>query len=567
MEATENGAKQGPAAPSVGERPAAAVLIPTGRSQRQQGVPRVERKGGTWHNVLATRSAVVDSFIRRASGGPGGLAGRAPCRAAARVVCFPFRAGYHRRGPGAPLLSPLFTDDERWRAFAVDCLVKRMLAPSCEGQAESAVWPACQVQALPRAASRLPHVLTDVLTLTEVLSPAWPNSAGGGNATSPGAASLVYRATIAPAPPAPCHGRLRDCVVKAVPLPPEPSGILESRTRQPGPAPAGWAHLCCATAWCEAVALAKVYPLRFLGAALVFETATRRWHVIIVMPLYRGTLWDLVDRVLPLYGKDGAPAAPKSEAEAGAEPGPRRQEREAHGGGGGGCGWPQVLLAALAQVLLYTLPRAKRAHLVAHNDLKLDNVAYRRTSKRFVFVRIRAAPDDRPPLLLAVPTYGRLFYLIDFEWASFVCPHERLCVSSAAPRHRLACAMRVWNAATDAAQVAYSLWYKMQRDFGRGPLDLFRLDAAWWDLLNALCLVASTDDSAPGVLVVTHANWEVAFYSAISRRCHLQRVERLVAFMHARYACPPDAVPPSRVVIEYDARRVLRQCVQSDMRE
>jgi hypothetical protein len=156
------------------------------------------------------------------------------------------------------------------------------------------------------------------------------------------------------------------------------------------------------------------------------------------------------------------------------------------------------MLAALAQIVLYTLPRAKRRHLVAHNDFKVDNVAYRRTSRRHLYVRIAGFP------LLAIPTHGRLFYLIDFGWASVACagPLGRaagareaptasvLRVESASCRLAAGPAMRAWNACTDPAQAAYSLTSVLAERMGLRPEGTWctyeKADEAWWTLIDAM---------------------------------------------------------------------------------
>ncbi len=115
------------------------------------------------------------------------------------------------------------------------------------------------------------------------------------------------------------------------------------------------------------------------------------------MPHYKGTLWSLTSKVLYQFGSDGR-LKQKAQARSKRDESQRKRtgggEASAHGGGGVGdgpegslpCSWPDLLLAAVTQVVLHTIPRAKQSHLVAHNDLKIDNIGYRHTERPFVYV-------------------------------------------------------------------------------------------------------------------------------------------------------------------------------------
>ncbi|ALD62092.1 hypothetical protein ml_290 [Mollivirus sibericum] len=72
-----------------------------------------------------------------------------------------------------------------------------------------------------------------------------------------------------------------------------------------------------------------------------------------------------------------------------------------------------VLEALLAQLFLVTIPVAVARGLIAHNDFKMDNVFYRHTDIRFLYV-----DDASTGKRLRIPTYGRLLTLGDLAWAS-----------------------------------------------------------------------------------------------------------------------------------------------------
>jgi len=155
-------------------------------------------------------------------------------------------------------------------------------------------------------------------------------------------------------------------------------------------------RLVCSPAWSEPVALSRTYPTHFYGAATFFCAADGDWYVCLVMPVYHSTLntlmHEITERHLGVAGRE----------------------------------WADTLLAALAQIVLHALPRAKRAHMVAHNDFKIDNVAYRHTSRRHIYVRLTCGdPRCRSCPVLAIPTNGCLFYMLDFGWASVACANAR----------------------------------------------------------------------------------------------------------------------------------------------
>jgi hypothetical protein len=330
-------------------------------------------------------------------------------------------------------------------------------------------------------------------------------------------------------------------------------------------------HLVCAPAWSEPIALSRAYPSHFYGSGLFFCATDGDWYVCLVMPLYKSTLWALLGGLTPDCAV-GDRATP----------------------------WADMLLAALAQVVLHTLARARRAHLASHNDLKIDNVAYRRTTRRHVYVRLIDLPGAP---LLAIPTHGRLYYVIDFGWSSTTVPdgaHRSVHIESAACEVAGGAAMRAWNPGTDPAQVAYSLISAARRRLGCDVhASIYSQTArSWWPLFDALAgLMAvgprsATPHSGPPVVLpidqgnrVTrnlpkrsdqhvagepdggclplgehrdsdsaahndgaHKNnhdgddkdddsaWDDLFYAEISRSCHLARFDDFLTIMIDRFS-------------------------------
>lgn len=472
----------------------------------------------------------------------------------ARWVCFPFAerayAAHQDRDVRAPPLAAAFVDERRWQRLA-----RRRLA-----RASALGW---------RAAAKAGAAVVPRLPLEPEVE---VTPAAGSFALAPGIrlvaclcaarSASVFRARVAV--PAPSDGGGRppievECVAKVI------------NVRLSGDFARGWAgtrrtadrgaHVVCAPAWSEPIALSRTYPTHFYGAGLFFCAADGDWYVCLMMPLYRSTLWALATGLAPEHA-----------------PGER------------GAAWADMLLAALAQVVLHALARARRTRLVAHNDLKIDNVAYRRTTRRHVYVRLVDVPGAP---LLAIPTHGRLFYLIDFGWASTTVAGR----SARRPVHieSAACgiaggpSMRAWNAGTDPAQVAYSLASTVRRRLGCAPraCAYAHTGRVWWPLLDALAaLMAVGDASQTGPPVVlplaggqytgvggdldiaatgdvqhdeqdrggdSGSGWDDLFYAGISTACRMGRFGAFVGMVVARFAIDERArpLPPGRLVTTY----------------
>ncbi|AGO83762.1 hypothetical protein psal_cds_226 [Pandoravirus salinus] len=482
-------------------------------------------------------------------------AGAHPPRA--RWVCFPFAECAYASGLDrdvrAPPLAAAFVDDHRWQRVAR----RRLARGSALGWRAAAAVGAAIVPRLPlepeaEVGPATPFALAPGIWLVACLCAA--------------RSATVFRARVAlsflPGDATERrHATEVECVAKVV------------NVRLSGDFARGWAgtrrttgrggHLVCAPAWSEPIALSRTYPTHFYGAGLFFCAADGDWYVCLVMPLYRSTLWALATGLTP-----------------------------EHAPGEHGAAWADMLLAALAQVVLHTLPRARRTHLAAHNDLKIDNVAYRRTTRRHVYVRLVDAPGAP---LLAIPTHGRLFYLIDFGWSSVTVgarARRAMHVESAACEIAGGAGMRAWNAGTDPAQVAYSLASAVRRRLGCAPraCAYAHTGRTWWPLFDALgALMAVGDASQTGPPVVlplasgrhdnnhdaTHTNgsvgennaaagvdnrdrgsesaWDDLFYAGVSASCRMGRLGTFAALAAARFAIDERAhpLPAGRLVTTY----------------
>nr|UMO79454.1 hypothetical protein [Pandoravirus aubagnensis] len=433
------------------------------------------------------------------SGTTTNTARRGRARAAlARWVCFPFseRAyGAGDRDASAPALAAAFIDERRWQRVAR----RRLARGSAFGWRAASAAGAAVVRRLPLDADAevcadSPFTLAPGLRLVGCLCASRSASIFCARVDVPvhaldfwthdthssSSSSLVDHARLHENDPQiQSHSQGADdnnngddeieieCVVKII------------NVRLSGDFERGWTgtrrsigrgdHLVCAPAWSEPVALSRAYPTHFYGAGLFFCAADGDWYVCLAMPRYRSTLWTVTTGLVPANASD------------------------AHG-----AAWADVLLAALAQVVLRTLPRARRNRLASHNDLKIDNVAYRRTSRRYVYVRVETS--DAGSTLLAIPTHGRLFYLIDFGWSSVSVDgraRRPVRVESAACAVAGGASMRAWNAGTDTAQLGYSLMSAVRNRLGctRDVSFYAHAGRAWWPLADALGALMAVGDA------------------------------------------------------------------------
>ncbi|WBR14342.1 hypothetical protein pkur_cds_167 [Pandoravirus kuranda] len=419
--------------------------------------------------------------------------------ALARWVCFPFseRAyGSDDRDARAPALAAAFIDERRWQRVAR----RRLARASAFGWRAALAVGAAVVRRLPLDAETdvcadRPFALAPGLRLVACLCASRSASVFCARVNvSTNALDLLHRRHQLSSTTATCRCQQQqrqhsgdsaacsqcqdamtdgeaieiECVVKVI------------NVRLSGDFERGWAgtrrsigrgdHLVCAPAWSEPVALSRAYPTHFYGAGLFFCAADGDWYVCVAMPRYRSTLWTFTTGLAP-----------------------------ANASGTHGTAWADTLLAALAQVVLHALPRARRNRLASHNDLKIDNVAYRRTSREYIYVRVATA-DDRGSTLLAIPTHGRLFYLIDFGWSSVSVDgraHRPVRVESAACAVAGGATMRAWNAGTDTAQLGYSLMSAVRNRLGcaRSASFYAHADRVWWPLADALAALMAVGDA------------------------------------------------------------------------
>lgn len=423
--------------------------------------------------------------------------------ALARWVCFPFseRAyGADDRDARAPALAAAFIDERRWQRVAR----RRLARGSAFGWRAALATGAAVVRRLPLDAEAEvctddPFTLAPGLRLVACLCASRSASVFCARVDVPAGAPVSLDKDRRPSTTLYCrrrdgngqHTQYARQRAKGNADDGDDNGTVEIEcvlkiinVRLSGDFERGWTgtrrsigrgdHLVCAPAWSEPVALSRAYPTHFYGAGLFFCAADGDWYVCVAMPRYRSTLWAVTTGLTLANASD------------------------AHG-----AAWADMLLAALAQVVLHTLPRARRNRLASHNDLKIDNVAYRRTSRRHIYVRVETA--DAGSTLLAIPTHGRLFYLIDFGWSSVSVggrARRPVRVESAACAVAGGPTMRAWNAGTDTAQLGYSLMSAVRNRLGCARSASFYAHAgrAWWalaDALGALMAVGDAPQSGP----------------------------------------------------------------------
>nr|UDO47861.1 hypothetical protein [Pandoravirus massiliensis] len=425
-------------------------------------------------------------------GSPSTVRRRRPSTALARWVCFPFSERAY--GPGdygarAPALAAAFIDERRWQRVAR----RRLARGSAFGWRAALAAGAAVVRRLPLDAETdvgvdNPFTLAPGLRLVGCMCASRSASVFCARVAVPTEAlrSLSRVSLSSPATTTTTckersdnmeHAAEQDihgtegvaeieCVVKIINV--RLSGDFERGWTGTRRSVGRGGHLVCAPAWSEPVALSRAYPTHFYGAGLFFCAADGDWYVCVAMPRYRSTLWAITTGLSPANASDAHAVA-----------------------------WADTLLAALAQVALHTVPRARRNRLAAHNDLKIDNVAYRRTSRTYVYVRVETATGST---LLAIPTHGRLFYLIDFGWSS-VSVNGRagrpVHVESAACAVAGGTTMRAWNAGTDTAQLGYSLMSAVRGRLGCARSVSFYAHAgrAWWPLADALGALMAVGDA------------------------------------------------------------------------
>lgn len=318
----------------------------------------------------------------------------------------------------------------------------------------------------------------------------------------------------------------KECVAKVTKLfPPFRMGeALQIRSEWGSAAGRARSKVDVCGAWVEQLGYAKAYPRHFYGNINFYDGSASSWKSAFFMPLYEGTLDGMIQEHLVL-----TPSCTLSS--------------------------PSVFFDYLAQILLHTIPKAKRSRIVSHNDLKADNLVWRTTTKQFVYVKI-TFPLPRPPLFLSIPTHGKMFYVIDFAWSTLLCPdaHTHTLISSTSPPRRLKNPMDMLNYYTDFAQLAYSIL-----DLGTtGAVSLnpeATYDTAgpsWSDTLDVLFAVAATDDNR--IIQMSDDTWDELFYSAVSHACTSgASLGSLLEFWKLKYDHPPVPLHAGRVALEYSA--------------
>lgn len=261
--------------------------------------------------------------------------------------------------------------------------------------------------------------------------------------------------------------------------------------------------------WMESLGWQKVYPSRFYGSTFFYSPSpTNMWYSIVFMPEYVSTFNTLLDKMAK--PSQCTPAV------------------------------FQEVTDAMMQILFHTIPKAKKSHLVAHNDLKLNNLAWRPTTKRYVWVSLVGGPT------LRIPTHGKLFYLIDFGWCSIRCRREGLSVASWDPIDALDLPMNMWNPVTDVGQYAHSVrWYtcdylkRVPNPKLQGLLEMM-LEGDGGDITSSL-----------------RRDWVGGFYSRMSVKYRFTACSDVIDIAEVLYGVKGEAPPQGRSLLEYDPYRVL----------
>lgn len=139
--------------------------------------------------------------------------------------------------------------------------------------------------------------------------------------------------------------------------------------------------------------------------------------------------------------------------------------------------YADVVLASLAQIYLCTLGVAHYHHDICHNDLKTDNLMYYKSSLfGFVFVRYGN-------VTLRIPTYGRVFVLIDMAFSSIRYDSDHA-VCSITPLWYVQpqYAFQAFQRGTDVYQISSC----MSSYFGELIRELSHTNSKWGHVINVM---------------------------------------------------------------------------------
>lgn len=433
-------------------------------------------------------------------------------------ISFPFKEGYHLETK-FPRLSRKFTDDRAWLGFVKRHLnKKRLLSSNTQPQPQTSSGSCCEIESLPSAEeipSAFPFPLTQTISIQKVIF--------RGNYSIICVVGIKVDKQRAPS---------FQCVVKITDVLESCSEEKMNRSRYyVSPSSPEYSHIRCCPAWSEPIATAKACYERFYGNATFYCKQDRKWYSAIFMPLYTDDFHSLAEILLTPPPKlrlmHKVPQVETTES-------------------------PLVLLAHLMQIIFYVIPKYKSAGVVCHNDLKLNNVTYENTTRKHVYVAIKGSNGKE--IFLSIPTYGRAFRAIDFGWSSIVCEEEKVMISSVCTKKNyLEERMRAWNLATDYAQLGHCLWQCMEAQWGENP---YSSQKPWWKLLDATLMLTATDDGKD-ILRIKDDNWDLAFYTHVSKRCHFRKAKDLIKMACSLYRVERTVLPQNRKVFEFDLDLLL----------
>jgi hypothetical protein len=185
------------------------------------------------------------------------------------------------------------------------------------------------------------------------------------------------------------------------------------------------------SSWLEVVCWSTIQSSDYYGHFNFKDPLTGNYYTAIFMPYYHSTFHKLIGSVFYAHDRTGRP----------------RQDDDARSSGAvyNTCSvmWPDVILSHFCQVIFCLLLPNKSKYSLCHNDLKLDNIVYQKTKlkeirvcvqishklKNMIFTQYELESLDKSAhckdyiqLVLKIPTYQRVFYMIDFGWTHLVLP-------------------------------------------------------------------------------------------------------------------------------------------------
>ena len=301
------------------------------------------------------------------------------------------------------------------------------------------------------------------------------------------------------------------------------------------------AGLCCNEGIIEAIGWACVSPSGYFGHINAYDIIVGNSITIIFMEMYDTTFSRLFKKKLYYENilKDSI------------EPNLRVGET----------------IAAVAQIILCTLLPQKVNHYLCHNDFKCDNVMLCENYTA-EYIYLKKVLDKEVVACLRIPTYGRIFKLIDFGFSSLVVKYgsrTTINMHSTLPHKTNVSKMKFDNIYCDIAQLAHSLLTTLANhdliDNKLKPsldLDIVPHDnnsakdkENTDDLVKILHTLCKTDSGNCYPPLHHDKKWEQNFYVNISKNCHAQTRPDLFSLFEPYFVFPVSKIPSGSVSVDY----------------